>query len=518
MDGMREFIVPLTVLTSKEELRRTLAMEGVVDKTMPNLVNYLMDWITELQRTTIATNSRRQFGWTEDSKSFILGDKEYAEHDTYVNHPSPPTLQFFEAFEPVGTLQGWKDMINFFNEPGLELHQFLVAASFGSPLMQFIPNISAAGLHVYSEDSGHGKSTGMLAGVSVWGDYSKLAMTQEDTKNFRMNRAEIYKNLPFPLDEITNSEPRALSDLAYALVGIGGQQRGRMSNGRNQERARGSDWSFLAVTTGNTSFIERVSMYKALPKAEAQRMMEFAVPQHMFKTAKLDTDAFNLEMSKNFGWAGPVYIQYVVSNKEAVIKLLRETQQIIDEACELTHQNRFWSAYLACAITGAIIAKRLELIDYDIEGLIDFAKLVVAQNKSGVAHSVKSSQDIVNEFVSEHYNSILAIASTDDLRSKVSHHDNGLDALIDPKATPRMQFVARYETDTKKLFIIPKVFKQWTVKQQLNYGGMISQMKKEMNLVHMKKRLSKGTAMDMPAMNVISIDFKIKGDEENSNE
>ncbi len=46
------------------------------------------------------------------------------------------------------------------------------------------------------------------------------------------------------------------------------------SGGNNTERARGKPWKLLSVTTGNCSAIEKVSLYKTMPKAEAQRMME----------------------------------------------------------------------------------------------------------------------------------------------------------------------------------------------------------------------------------------------------
>ena len=74
---------------------------------------------------------------------------------------------------------------NFYNRDGFELHSSLT--SFGSVLMQFSP-IKCAALHIYSKDSGVGKTTAMEAGVSVWGKPEDLITTERDTYNTKMNR------------------------------------------------------------------------------------------------------------------------------------------------------------------------------------------------------------------------------------------------------------------------------------------------------------------------------------------
>ena len=54
--------------------------------------------------------------------------------------------------------------------------------------------------------------------------------------------------------------------------------------------------------------------------------------------------------------------------------------------------------------------------------------------------------------------SILKIRSTDDMRK---NQGNGLDDLVIPESDPRVRLVGRYETDVKKLYLIPKVLKAW---------------------------------------------------------
>jgi len=60
----------------------------------------------------------------------------------------------------------------FYNRPGFELHQLVVCAGFGSALMKFLPE-SAALIHLWSKDSGFGKTTAKLAALSIWGNPKK---------------------------------------------------------------------------------------------------------------------------------------------------------------------------------------------------------------------------------------------------------------------------------------------------------------------------------------------------------
>ena len=134
------------------------------------------------------------------------------------------------------------------------------------------------------------------------------------------------------------------------------------------ERCRGEPWSLLAVTTGNVSVIEKVRTAKAMPKAEAQRMMEHKVKKLFDDTASKElTDNHVANAITVYGHAGIIYIKYVLNNLDKVKELLAKVQRAIDKQAQLKAENRFWSAGVACTITGALIANKLGLINYDIK-------------------------------------------------------------------------------------------------------------------------------------------------------
>ena len=61
-DGVREFTVPLTAVTSKEELRKHVASKGVAVVKTTELMSYLTTWVNHMQYKGKADIARRQFG------------------------------------------------------------------------------------------------------------------------------------------------------------------------------------------------------------------------------------------------------------------------------------------------------------------------------------------------------------------------------------------------------------------------------------------------------------------------
>jgi|TARA_R110000824_G_scaffold100272_3_gene238453 hypothetical protein len=507
-DGVREFTMPLTAVTSKEELRKQLAMQGVTLSKMDELMQYITTWVNELQAQAEADEARKQFGWTSDEGgSFILGNQEIFKDKVGFNPPSAQTTGLFPAFEPKGTLEAWKDTMNFYNREGFELHQFVVGTSFGSPLMQFSP-INCAALHIYSKDSGVGKTTAMAAGVTVWGSSEDLIIHERDTFNTKMNRGEVYHNLPLYMDELTNTKGRDLSNLAYQLTG--GRQRGRMSASANMERHRGEAWRLLAVTTGNTSMVERISIIKAMPKAEAQRILECRVKRIHFDT-KEETDKFSADIKNNYGHAGKEYVQYVMNNVEDAKTLLTKVQNRVDKEAGLTAENRYWSVLVACTITGLILAKRAGLVDYDAGKIFAWAVARLKENKRQVEDMSVSVEETLNDYIHEHWSNVLWIKSTDDLRN------SDVTQLVIPEALPRGKLVARYETDLKRAYLVPKPLKEWCGKQQINYASFINDLTTKLGATRKKMRLSRGTHMNLPPTWVIIVDCSIENEDKTGN-
>ena len=509
-DGVRQFNVPLTSITSREEFRKCMAKEGVTafGKGMDKLMAYTTKWVDELQRTTVADEAHRQFGWADDNMdAFVLGDKLVTAAGIDFNPSSTATAGLIGAFEPKGTREKNLELLDFYNKPHYELHQYVVGVGFGSPLMA-VTGLNSMSIHLYG-GSGVGKTTAQMAALGIWGSPDELMNKPEDTHNARMLRGEVMHNIPLVSDEMTNVNGEQMSDYVYQVSG--GRQKNRMAGNNNTERARGKPWHLLALSSGNTSAWEILGRHKAAPKAEMLRMFEVRVKK-MISTKGDNTATANLilDFNSNYGHIGQEYIQWVINNKAEVRQIVESVRVRLDKAAGLGPENRYWSNGNAAIIAGLMIAKKLGLVNYDVGAVYKWTVGELISRNSYVNDVGASVTQTLNNYLSENYNNMLKIESTEDLRGK---NENGLDQLVPIGASPRGHLVARYEPDTKMLFLRIKPFKEWCVDQQINYQSVVDELKAKLGAKRSKKRLTKGTDFNLPPEWVLEMKFsEMEGD------
>ena len=156
----------------------------------------------------------------------------------------------------------------------------------------------------------------------------------------KMLRAERYKNMFLPMDEVTNATAKDVSDFVYQYTS--GSQRNRLSPNGNEERFRGEPWKQNAVTTGNASLLEKMSLYKALPKGEATRILESRAKP----VAGLDKDAtdhLSEQLANNYGHAYLPFLQYVMNDIKGIKALYKTTRSKLDKQCGFSPADRFHS-------------------------------------------------------------------------------------------------------------------------------------------------------------------------------
>ena len=504
-DGVRDFIVPLAAVTSREEFRKNMSMHGVVTfgKDIDKLMTYTAAWIKELQQTTTASEAHQQFGWVDDTKmdEFVLGDQLITAKGVEYNPPSAKTSGYIEKFKPKGTQERSKEILDWYNRDGMELHQFTVCGGFGTILMPFT-GLYSLGVHLFGKTGG-GKTTAMYAGSSIWGDPFGLTGTTGDTLNSKMNAAELMHNLMLNTDEMTNILGKQASQYAYQLSE--GKQKNRMAGGGNYERVRGKPWRLLAFSTGNTSMYAQMAMYKGDTKAEMQRLLELRTDE----MPRVDVDPQEAEaqltdVQVNYGHFAPVYVQYVINNKERIAALYKDIKAKLDKKAGLNNVNRFWSGGCAVILTGAYIAKEVGIIDYDLKKLYQWVASMLSGVKSFVDDSTSSVQTLVTEFATENWSNILKIKSVETNRSP-----DGVTPMVIPEQNPRNMFVARFETDTGMFYIVPKAFKTWLGEQKIDYTSTVEGMTKQMGATRVQIRLTKGTNFNLPPIRTIAV--KLEG-------
>jgi len=485
-DGVQEFIIPLTAVLAKDRFRDTIASHGlaVLGKKQDLLMAYITRWVEELQATTKAETARRQFGWLPDDSAFILGDKEITADEVKYSPPTAATLPLVPWFKEKGDFHIWKDVVNAYGRPDMEAKAFALFMGFGNVLLRFT-NLEGYMLSLKSQGSGSGKTTILHAVSSIFGHPKDTLMQVKDTYNQKMQRIGTFQHIPILLDEMTNMPPEQKSNLAYDITQ--GRAKNRMKSQENAERINITRWATGMITTSNRSLRDDLLAIKAFPEGELMRIMEL----HIFNDANDDPVWARNHFSRlydNYGHAIYPYMQYVVGHLPEVIEFLGKIQTKIEAEADIKSHERYWSAMAAIAITGGIISKKLGLHDIDHKAVQTYVIKHIRDSRLQNKMMMAESSDFLGGFLQRKYHETLVINGKKDGRT-------GLET--GPIREPRGALTARYEPDTKLLYVVAKEYRAECAKVQLNFDESLA--------VHLKsgayhgikrKRMTAGTIIN----------------------
>ena len=496
-DGIKEFALPAVDLLTTDKLREKLAWYGVVamKKQMDGIMAYIVRFVKEMQYKEGAEIMRSQFGWTEKSQSFIIGDTEIAADGDRYSPPSSYTVSFVEHFTPVGSFETWKEVVNKYDMPGFEPHAFGFFTAFGAPLMKHL-NLKGAIINMINNESGTGKTTAIKAMHSEYGHPEEMMLIERDTMNVRLHRLGVANNLPLGCDEITKMKPDDFSDFAYAVSQ--GRGRGRMKSSENAERVNHARWETILLCSSNASAVDKLRALKATPDGELMRVIEYQIPETKLMS-KQEADELYPKLYTNYGHAGRIYLRDLVCNLEERIGEVKQVQRIIDEKIGFTNRERFWSGVAACNIAGALFAKRLGLIDIDVGRVLKWLIRQFKQMKLEIKPPATSHASVIGEYWNEHRRNTLVINDKADKRT-------GVEML--PILEPTGELIIRMEPDTQKLFIIGKKLRTWCAQHQITLKDVLNTLTAEgVYCGSVKKRMAKGTKLSAaPAVDAYVFD------------
>jgi len=500
-DGVKEFALPITEVMTKEKLREKLGFYGVaaLQKQMDAIMVYIIKFVNELQYKTDVEVMRMQYGWADKNSKFVVGDQEITAEGIKYSPPSSMTSALSEYMQPMGTLDEWKKIANVYNRPGMEPHAFGFFTAFGSPLLTHL-NLKGAVINLINNVSGTGKTTVAKVMHSVYGHPEEQMLIAKDTINVKLHRMGVMGNLPISCDEITNVEAEHFSDFVYAVSQ--GRARNRMKSQSNEERLNTSKWSLLCVCTSNASFYDKLASLKSTPDGELMRLIEFQIPVNSVMD-KVEADEIFSQLDNNYGHAGRVYLQWLVSNLEEAIDMVKQVQIVIDKKVKFSGRERFWSGVAACNIAGAMIANKLGLIDIDIKRVFEWMVVEFSKMRHEIKAPPTNQASTIGEFLNEFRGSILVINDAADKRS-------GMAQL--PIVEPKFDLLARIEPDTKKLFISAKHLRQFCTKNQITLKDVLNTLAAEgIYEKTVKKRMAKGTKIEGLPTDALMFDCS-KGD------
>jgi hypothetical protein len=500
-DGIREFSVPMSKVTQKDELRKLLSANGVYSygKKFEILMDYVFKSAEQLQDKQKAEIMRQQFGWVDGNSRFVLGDQEITVEGNIYSPPSKATSKLAKFIGPKGTLDNWKEVWSLFGQEGMEAQAFAALSAFGSPLLKFF-NQTGAIINLFNPRSGTGKTTILNMVNSVYGHPKELRLKEMDTMNGRLQWVGVLNNLPPTMDELTNASPQEYSDLLYILANGKGKE--RMMAGSNELRENNTTWQSITVSTSNASFAEKLSVLKNNPEGELMRLIEYPIGLVDAINTAHAKHLFDQVLFSNYGHAGPIYIRHLLNHLEYAEAQCLAMQAKIDRELDLLPKERFWSATVASNLQGGLFAKQCELIDWDMARIYNWSCGLIERLRVETEAPLDGPEQVIGDYLYRHMQNILVVNDEVDRRTNLPSA---------PVREPKGELLIRIEPDTKLMFVIAKQFKEYCVKFQINYGQTLDRLEKQGRLVKRGgKRLSKG--MSVSGENIHCLWFKLDED------
>lgn len=481
-DGVREFVMPLASVLSKEKFISTIASHGitVLGKKQEALMMYVAKWVEALQMDGKAEKAYKQFGWLDDESAILVGDREIRATEIVYSPPSTPTLPLTPLFQEKGDFHVWKDVINTYAREGMEARAFAFFMGFGTLLMRFTP-LDGFILNLVSKESGSGKTTVLHAINSIYGRPKELLLSPKDTYNSRMQRFGVMQNLALTLDEITNMPPDQLTQQAFDATS--GRGKHRLQQHSNAERLNHTKWQTGLISSANRYIIDALLSIKGFPDGELKRIIDLNIRPDTFGNATWARNHFSRLMN-NYGHAITPYAQHLVAQVDQVRDILSKIQLRVDNAADVTNAERYWAMMVSISMTGGLIAGKLGLHDIPTKPVFNFAINMLRDVRRRTEDAIHEADDFLGIFLQKHFHEVLVINGDKDTKL-------GLDYA--PIREPKGPLTIRYEPDTKLLYIMAKAFRDDCSKIMLNFEEVLAPYIKDGIVSFRRKKMTTGT-------------------------
>ncbi len=243
-------------------MRRMLADGGLRLKSKSGSIDYLIDYLRSCapDRRFIIVD---RLGWhkNKDGKLFFaLKDKVIGQSQEEIIFNSTAPDEALPALEVSGTAEEWRD--NVANLCNYSTRATLgVCMAFAAPMARLL-DVPTFGIHLKGKTS-RGKSTVACIASSVYGKFSSYKKSWQGTQTGMEGLAYNYNDLLLPLDEISNIDPKDVSNVIYAIGNEVDKNRGA-KNGLNRTT---KTWREVVLSTGEETVTEMLR--KANLKAQA---------------------------------------------------------------------------------------------------------------------------------------------------------------------------------------------------------------------------------------------------------
>ena len=462
----QQITLPHEKLSDKKNVRRYLASKGMLcsEHEAKRVADFMLSFVEQLQRTRENRNVV-PYGWTEDGKSFGLGDKLLSPGGKVSRIMANTDPALLRMYEPHGEYAEWQKRATALVDQGHLPLVAIFATAFASPLVRFLGQRGVC-VSATSPQSGLGKTTAMRLAASVWGDPISTMLTLDDTENYGSKRLGKAQSLPAYWDELRlQKQMQSFARLVFRLSQ--GREKGRLKS--DTSMTPGAEWDTMLCVASNSSLVEYM-VPEGGGEAGYYRAFEWLVtppPSHFH--------AIDLDVTEHYGHAGRVYAQYLVDHSKWVKKYVHRKARWYARNVEAPGE-RFWISSIVALVCGAYIAKRAGIIPFDHKALERWLLSVLREMRSrkvSDADMMHTPEELLNEYLRSVQNRVL---HTDQLHPVGSW--KGFSTHLIAEQKPSLDLVAQEAHNPRGLRIASQPFHEHLTNKGVSVTHTVRELRK----------------------------------------
>lgn len=416
-EGAVDVVMPQRAVVSKDETVKSLAQQNIIasfgqgnDK---NLFDYVRACVEEASTNKVAIKVPSSYGWQDDG-TFVSAGQVFSKDNPTFSMPMPGLENQLSYTKPVGSIENWRKFINMLIAKKMYKHLAIVLAGAGAPLMRYT-KLFGMTFHCASTESGTGKSLALEAAASVWGHPVRYRTTKSTSPVALQQRLGLLQNLPLITDELTSKNRDNFEWLPEFLLDMTqGKGKERMESGSNKERLNLSTWATTSLLSSNTHMVDILTGgRKHAAEGELRRLLEVLMEE------PLSWEPHEIEiiksLSDNYGVAGIMMIEYMVSNEEKLEPLVTSTVTRMYQEFNATNDERFWMASVGTSVAAGIIwsGQYAGIIDLPLKEIVKAFKDMVSYMRKAMKNGARAAEDVLNAYTGENYGKFVVVKRGD---------------------------------------------------------------------------------------------------------
>ena len=371
---------------------------AVTSETAKYLVNYLFQ-LENLNLDIIPeTKSISRLGMIKD-----VGFSPYVKGIVFDGDDNK-LKNAYSAVKSKGDRDEWIKLMQGLRGTNVEL-RILLATSFASVLVSPL-NINPFFVHIWSGESGSGKTVALMCAASIWGDPHWQG--QAYIQNFNATQvglersAAFFNHLPLMIDELQllkNSHGQNKFDIVYLLSEGQGRTRGNTAGGIDQTPT----WANCIITTGETPITTDSSGAGAINRVISIECS----PENPIIT---DGNTLVGLLYKNYGFAGKEFVDRLYEPGDLNITLAQDIYNNFFKELSEGESTEKQAMAAAAILTGDALAT--EWIFHDGQALTakDISKFLATKDEVNVG---ERGYHYICDWVAQNANKLRAQTSDD---------------------------------------------------------------------------------------------------------